>query len=128
MMNEREQIIADYIEGYNQFDIDQMVSDFDEQIKFENIENGEANLTLHGLASFKEQAEKAASFFSSRTQTINSFIHRDNETEIRIRYHAVLALDLPNGMTSGDEITLEGKSIFIFSGLKIISLKDISST
>lgn len=126
MTNAREKIIANYIEGYNQFDIDKMVMDFDEHIKFENIENGETNMTLHGLASFKEQAEKAASFFSSRSQTINSFIHHDDETETEIGYHAVLAQDLPNGMKKGDVLRLMGRSVFKFAGKKIVELSDFS--
>jgi hypothetical protein len=126
MRNEREKIIANYIEGYNQFDIDKMVRDLDENIKFENIENGEPNLTLTSLASFKEQAEKAASFFSSRIQTVKGYIHRDEETETVIGYHAVLALDLPNGLKKGEVLRLEGTSIFKFAGNKIVELKDIS--
>jgi hypothetical protein len=126
MMNEREKIIANYVESYNQFDIDKMVKDFDEHIIFENIENGETRMTLTGLVSFKEQAEQAASFFSSRTQTVTAYIHRHDETEAEIDYQAVLAIDLPNGLKTGDEMRLQGKSVFIFSGSKIIALKDFS--
>jgi hypothetical protein len=35
-MEEREKMIASYIEGYNQFDIERMVRDFSENIVFEN--------------------------------------------------------------------------------------------
>ena len=35
-MSIREKIIQSYIDGYNQFDIDKMTTDFDETIVFEN--------------------------------------------------------------------------------------------
>lgn len=125
-MTAREKIISDYIDGYNTFDIDKMVANLDENIKFENITNGETNMSLKGLASFRAQAEQAKAFFSTRRQTINSYQHQEYETEIQIDYYAVLAVDLPNGLKKGNELKLKGKSIFKFSGDKIIELTDIS--
>ena len=125
-MNKRETIITNYIDGYNQFDVDKMVVDFDEEIVCENISNGETNMSLSGLASFKEQAEQAKQYFSSRKQTIKSFLHRDNETEIEIDYYATAAMDFPNGLKKGDELQLKGRSVFTFFGDKIIKLTDIS--
>lgn len=125
-MNTREQIIANYIEGYNTFNIDKMVADFDEQIVFENISNGETNLSLSGLSAFIQQAEQAKTYFTERTQTIRSYSHQSNQTEIEIDYRAVLAVDLPNGLQKGDELKLQGRSVFEFSGNKIVKLTDIS--
>ncbi|WP_210461982.1 nuclear transport factor 2 family protein [Rufibacter roseolus] len=125
-MTNREEIIRNYIDSYNQFDVDRMVHDFDETIVFENISNGETNLSLTGLQAFKEQAEQAKNYFSSRRQTITSFNHQGNQTEIEIAYSATLATDLPNGLKKGEELNLQGKSIFTFSGDKIIKLTDIS--
>ena len=125
-MIERESIISNYLEAYNQFNIERMVLDFDPNIKFENIGNGEINMTLNGIESFVAQAEKAAALFSSRTQTVREYQHRENETETGIDYHAVLAIDLPNGMKKGEELRMQGRSIFKFSGNKIIELTDIS--
>lgn len=125
-MDDREKIIANYIEGYNQFDIDKMVADLDENVIFKNIQNGETNMTLVGLTEFKLQAEQAKSYFTIRKQTFKSFNHLDNETEVEIEYFAVLGIDFPNGLKSGRELKLKGKSVFKFSGLKIIELTDIS--
>ncbi|GAB3501556.1 nuclear transport factor 2-like protein [Emticicia fontis] len=125
-MEQREQIIQHYIESYNNFDIEGMLKDLDENVQFENISNGEVNLSTKGLAAPKEQAEKAKAFFSSRKQTIKSFQHTDNKAEIEIDYHAVLAIDFPNGLKKGDELNLKGKSIFVFDGSKIIAITDIS--
>lgn len=125
-MTNREEIIQNYIDGYNQFNIDKMVLDFDENVVFENIQNGEISMSLSGLKAFREQADQATQYFSTRKQTITSFKHSDSETEIEIQYYAVLAMDFPNGLKSGQELNLTGKSIFKFLDNKIIKLTDIS--
>lgn len=125
-MIEREKMIRNYIDGYNQFDIEKMLLDFDDEIEFENIENGVCNLKLSGVTEFKDQAEKAAGLFASRRQTPLTFHHRNSETETQIDYQAVLAIDFPNGMKKGAELKMQGKSIFRFSGNRIIGLTDIS--
>ncbi|MDB5286877.1 MAG: hypothetical protein JWR05_1826 [Mucilaginibacter sp.] len=125
-MKLREQTINNYINAYNNFDVNRMIADMDPSIKFENVSNTEVNMTLNGLPAFIEQAEQAKAMFISRQQTIKSFKHTANQTEIDIAYHAVLAIDLPNGMKTGDELNLTGKSIFKFWGDKITELTDIS--
>jgi len=125
-MIERERIIAQYIEGYNSFDTDKMTEHMDQHIVFENISNGEINMYLAGLDAFKEQAEKSKNIFSTRTQTLRSYKHQADETEIEIDYSAILAIDFPNGLKKGDEIKLLGKSVFKFSNKKIVKLIDIS--
>lgn len=125
-MKNRELIINNYLVGYNEFDIDKMVADLDEIIIFENIQGGETNLIITGLEAFKEQAEKAATFFSERTQTKNSIQHSDKTTEIEIDYHATLLIDLENGMKKGHQINSNGTSIFEFLDGKIVRLTDKS--
>lgn len=123
---ERESIIKNYVDGYNTFDVDKMVADFDENVVFENIQNGETTMSLSGLTEFRQQAEQAKNYFTKRTQTIKSFRHSGNVTEIEIDYYAVLLMDFPNGLKSGQELNLKGKSIFAFFGDKVIKLTDIS--
>jgi hypothetical protein len=125
-MIDREKIIQNYIDGYNQFDIDKMIADFDDKIIFENIQNGEVNMTLTGFEEFKNQAKEAKKYFSKRFQTVETFRHSDSKTEIDIDYHGVLAMDLPNGMKTGEQLNLTGKSVFEFLDNKIIRLRDIS--
>ncbi|AMM51111.1 hypothetical protein TH61_07840 [Rufibacter sp. DG15C] len=124
--NQREHIIHQYLEGYNQFDVENMIAHFDENIVFENVSNGEVNMSLHGVESFKKQAEQATTYFSSRKQTPISFQHQDNQTEVALDYQAILAMDFPTGQRKGDELKLQGKSVFTFSGDKVIKLVDIS--
>lgn len=125
-MTEREKIIRNYIEGYNAFDLDKMVMDFDDHIVFENIQNGEVNLSLKGLDAFVQQAELAKTYFSERKQVIRSFHHSASATEVKIDYHATLAMDFPNGLKKGEGLTLKGRSVFEFDGSRITRLADIS--
>lgn len=125
-MELQEQIIKNYINAYNNFDVNGMVADMDPSIRFENINNGEVNMVLNGLPAFIEQAEQAKAMFTSRRQTIKSVKQTADHTEIELVYHAVLAIDLPNGIKKGDELNLTGKSIFKFVGNKITQLTDIS--
>lgn len=125
-MIERERIIQNYIEAYNQFNIDKMIADFDESIVFENIQNGETNLILNGIKEFTAQAEKAKEYFSERKQTITSFIQDEITAIVEIDYYAVLAIDFPNGLNAGQELRMKGKSIFQFLDDKIIKLTDMS--
>lgn len=125
-MQQREYTIQYYIESYNNFDVDGMLRDLDENVQFENIAGGELNMSIKGLPAFREQAEKAKAFFSERRQSIKSFQHKDSQTEIELDYQAILAIDLPNGLKKGDALNLKGKSVFTFNNSKIIAITDIS--
>lgn len=126
-MNEkREIIIRNFINGYNEFDIEKMVRDVDDKIIFKNIQNEEVNMTINGINDFKKQAEEAKNYFERRHQKITSINHTAQKTEIEIDYFAVLRIDLPNGLKKGQKLELKGKSIFTFQDDKIIELTDIS--
>ncbi|MCU0389044.1 MAG: nuclear transport factor 2 family protein [Chitinophagaceae bacterium] len=125
-MKSREIIIENYIEGYNQFDVDKMVKDFAGEMVFENIQNGEVTMKIEGIENFRLQAEAAKSYFTERKQTIRAFRHFNHGTETDIEYFGILAMDFPNGMKKGQEIVLNGKSVFEFKEDKIIKLTDIS--
>lgn len=125
-MEQREQVIKQYIEAYNSFDVEGMLKDLDENIHFENISGGEVNLSITGVSAFKEQAEKAKAFFTSRKQTITAFRHEAKQTEIDIDYHAVLAIDFSDALKKGDALNLKGKSVFNFLDSKISAITDIS--
>lgn len=126
MSEKRENIIQNYIEGYNKFDVEKMLLDLDNEIIFQNIQNGEINLTLNGINEFKDQAEKSKLYFEKRQQKITSIKHTEDKTEIEIDYFAVLGIDFPNGLKKGQKLELKGKTIFTFKNNKIISISDIS--
>jgi ketosteroid isomerase-like protein len=123
---DREEMIQAYLDAYNQCDVAKMVQHFAENLVFENIQNQVVTMTLHGLEAFKQQAEQAKSYFSEREQKIISVKHVGTTSEVDITYRAVLAVDFPNGMKKGQVLELTGKSVFEFSGDKIVGLRDIS--
>lgn len=126
MKEERQKIIQNYIDGYNEFDVEKMTRDFDDHIIFKNIQNDEVNMILNGINAFKQQAEQAKAFFINRRQQIISIKQNNDTTEIEINYTATLATDFPNGLKKGDKLELKGKSIFVFIRNKIVQLTDIS--
>lgn len=127
ILNNRTEKIFKYVEAYNEMNVENMIADFADVIIFINITNGEKTMELQGIEEFKKQAIEALSFFSVREQFIETMTHNLSSTEITIHYRAIAAMDFPNGLKKGDEINLQGKSIFEFSGDgKIIRLTDIS--
>ncbi len=122
----RKNIIENYIHSYNNFEIENMLKDLDENIVFRNIANGEVNLTTKGIAEFKAQAEQAKNLFSQREQKIIGLKFGMDEVQAEIFYNGTIAVDFPNGLKSGSKIELGGKSIFRFAGDRIIEIEDIS--
>lgn len=127
ILNDRTSKIFRYVEAYNQMDVENMIADFADGIIFLNVMNGDKTMELRGIEEFKKQAIEALSYFSHREQSIESMTHSLDSTEITISYRAIAAMDFPNGLKKGDEITLKGKSIFEFSeDGKIVRLMDIA--
>ncbi|MGJ1508201.1 nuclear transport factor 2 family protein [Sphingobacterium siyangense] len=126
VLNGRTEKIFKYVEAYNQMDAENMIAEFSDDIIFKNVMNGEKTMELQGIEEFKKQAIEALSYFSEREQVIESITHNYSTTDISITYRAIAAMDFPNGLKKGEEISLDGKSIFEFSDDgKIIRLTDI---
>lgn len=122
----RKKIIESYIDAYNNFDVENMLKDLDEQVIFRNVSGGEVNLTTRGIDELRHQAEQAKALFSQREQKITGIKFGDAEVEVEISYDGTIAADLPNGLRAGSRIELNGKSIFRFAGDKIIGIEDVS--
>ncbi|GAB3232564.1 hypothetical protein GCM10027346_19910 [Hymenobacter seoulensis] len=120
------QLVQEYIEAYNHFDVDGMVRHLHEDVVFRNISSGEVNLTTTGKESFRQQAEQAKQYFTQREQRITDWQVADNLVEVLLDYTAVVALDFPNGLKAGDTLQLQGKSVFRFANGLISSIDDIS--
>ena len=126
MEEQQKQIVESYVSAYNNFDIDGMIKNLDENIVFENISNGKVDLRTEGLIDFRQQAESAKQYFKQRKQTIESWEFRDSIAMVNINYKAILAIDLPNGLKAGDTLELKGKSEFEFVDGKIKRITDKS--
>lgn len=119
-------VIENYISAYNRFDVKGMCRDLSEDILFENISDGNVDMSIKGIENFKKQAEAATAYFSERHQRIESWNFNNHVVTIEISYQVTLAIDLPNGMKKGNMLTLKGISEFVFEDHEIISLRDIS--
>ncbi|SHF72701.1 Ketosteroid isomerase-related protein [Cnuella takakiae] len=118
-------LIRNYINAYNAYDVAGMTANLHNDIVFEHITNGEVVLSLEGLEAFRRQAEQAVRFFNQRKQSITSITEAADRVEVAVAYTAIAAMDLPNGLKAGDAIELEGQSIFRFAGDKVIRITDI---
>ena len=127
-MNEdnKQSLIERYLEAYNTFDIEGMMSVIHPDIEFKNVNGGEVNATASGADEFRKLAEQSKGLFTMRKQTITSFETKDDQAFIGIDYEGVLASDFPNGMKAGEILRLNGRSEFAFRDGKIYRITDIS--
>jgi len=126
MSKETKEIIENYIEAYNAFDVTGMVQLLHREIVFRNYANGEMNTETNGIEEFRTLAEQSSQIFSSRRQTIVGCSASPNQVEIQIKYEGTIAVDLPNGLKAGDQLQLEGKSVFQLLDGKISLIEDYS--
>ena len=126
MKEQQKAIVENYLNSYNDFDIDGMTKNLTDNVVFENVSNGKVELRTEGLSEFKQQAEFAKQYFTQRKQSVDSWEFIDTKVIIGIDYEAILAMDLPNGMKTGDTLKLKGKSEFDFENGKIKSITDKS--
>ncbi|MBF9238604.1 nuclear transport factor 2 family protein [Hymenobacter sp. BT683] len=127
-MNSTEQknLVEAYIEAYNRFDVAGMLASLHDEVVFQNIVDGSANLTTNGKESFRQQAEQALPYFSQREQRVTDWQASNEQVEVVIDYTGVAAIEFPNGLKPGDTLRLQGKSVFRFANGQIISIQDIS--
>lgn len=120
------EIVNKFIEAYNSFDIEGMISLLHPDVDFINISDGKVDAVTSGKDEFEELARKSASLFTERKQKIISIEEAGSVVKAEIQYFAVLAADLPTGMKKGDSIEIRGRSEYNIKDNLIISIKDIS--
>lgn len=119
-------IVRAYVNAYNAFDIDGMLKNLDEHIAFENYSSGTLTIIIDGIENFEIQARGIAKSFESREQQIIEISAIEEDAIIKIKYIAVLAMDLSEKLKKGDTIEMEGSSTFFFNMDKIIKIIDVS--
>lgn len=115
-----------YIDAYNRKDIAAMLLTIHAEVEFSNISMGVVNTHTVGVAEFKALAEQSVALFSERHQDIVFFESGDNTAVAGIKFRAVVAIDLPNGLKKGQVLEMEGRSEFEFRDGLISRIKDIS--
>ncbi len=126
MSDLQKQIIQDYADSYNNFDVEGMIANLHETVIFENYSNGKLTVRTEGLEEFVKLANTAKDYFTERQQTIKSWSFKDAIVSVDIDYEATLATDLPNGLKKGDLLKIGGKSEFRFSKNRIVKITDVS--
>ena len=126
MNPQQKQIIKDYIQAYNQFDVAAMLRHLHPEVVFENISGGTVNLRTEGRAEFEKQVRAAMRYFSKRVQTATSWKFEGETVTVEISYRATLATDLPNGLKAGEKLEMQGRSEFTFKDGLVSSLRDFS--
>ncbi|PPT08067.1 hypothetical protein CKA32_001205 [Geitlerinema sp. FC II] len=121
----KHKLIRDYINCYNSFDIEGMLSNLHSDVKFENIVNDEVTDRAENLVEFKILADRAKELFSFREQTIKKIDTEADRMVVEIDYSGVLAVDLPNGLQAGQKLNFKGKSEFYFKEGKISKIVDV---
>ena len=118
------QTVVAYVEAYNRKDIEGMMACLADDVVFEHLTNGHPVMTLAGKPAFREQAEKAATLFSQRQQTLRDRTVADDVISVKIDYTATLAVAL-NGKEVGEIISLQSHSVFVLQDRLISKLIDI---
>lgn len=126
MTDNRLQMIRNYIESYNSFDVDGMVRDLGDEVIFRNFNEGKKDVETKGKDGLRALAEHSRIFFSSRNQEILSHEIKGDTVDVSIRFEGILAIEMPNGLKPGEKIEIDGRSVFGFKGDKIILIEDHS--
>lgn len=127
MENElKKEIIESYINAYNNFDIDAMLTNLSADITFKNTENGLVTLQTQGLEDFKQIASETSKYFTSRRQDVLDYDFTEDCAIVYINFEAVVAMDISEKLKEGDGFKLGGKTIFTFDDKKISIIEDYS--
>jgi hypothetical protein len=122
-MNRQKELIDLYISGYNSFNMKKMLLPLHSKIVFENYKNGELNMKLEGIKSFKKQAERGFQMFSKRRQEILSIEHKEGMSEAVINYSATLKVSFGE-RKAGEVMNTTGKSVYYFKDDRIHKIED----
>ena len=119
-------LVERYISAYNRMDIDEMLLTIHPDVEFKNISGVIVKACTSGVAEFKALADQSLALFSERHQDILSFETTGTLAVASIGFRAVVASDLPNGLTKSHVLDLTGRSEFEFLGRLIFKITDIS--
>lgn len=120
------EIVKNFITAYNSLDVESMITYLHPEIEFKNISNGLENARTKGIEEFRELANSSIKIFKEREQKITSYTESDDTVNVEINFRGILAIDLPNGLSSGETLAMNGKSTYVFKDNLIILLIDES--
>jgi len=123
---QQRKLVQQYIDAYNRFDVDGMMALLTPDVQFENVSDGQVTNTTSGVTAFRQLAEQAKEVFAERSQAIIGLEFRPASVLVRLAWHGVFAVDIPDGPTAGAVMELAGESEFEFTGERISRIVDRS--
>jgi hypothetical protein len=117
-------LVDRYIDAYNRMDIDAMLRTIHPEVEFRNLSGCTVNASASGIGELRTLAEQSASLFAERRQEILAFKRDGDGAVASIAFWAILAGDLPNGLKKGQEMSLTGRSEFMFRDGLIYRITD----
>ncbi len=126
MKNSRMETVNEFIAAYNSMNLEEMFKYLHAEIEFRNLSNDVENANTKGIDEFRELAKKSLEVFRTREQRIISYIESGDTIKVEIMYHAILAIDLQNGLKPGDKLEMKGRSTYTFKDDLITMLIDES--
>ena len=124
--NEMIKLVQQYLDAYNSLDVDGMLAFIHPDIEFRNITGSEVDVTASGKDEFLQLAEQSRDVFTTRNQAMTATHVEGDKVLVEVSFTGVLAMDLPNGLHAGDELSLDGRSEYTLRGGLIYRLDDIS--
>lgn len=119
-------LVERYVEAYNAFDVEGMLACLAPDVVFRNVSGGEVTVATDGIEAFEALALQSAALFSSREQRIRSLAVDGDKAVAGIDYWGLLAADIPGGPRAGEEVSLQGESVFALRDGSIVAIEDRS--
>lgn len=117
-------LIKDYVEAYNRFDVAGMLALLSDDIIFVHQTGKQVTASTHGKAAFRALANLSAEMFSARKQTILALAQRDETIVCKIEFSGTFGQDLLDGTEAGQTINRVGQSEFLIHAGRITKIRD----
>ena len=114
------------MEAYNCKNVAGMLDCVAEDVVFRNMSGGMVNMEIYGRSSLEELANKTRDLFKTRTQIIKGINFMGEKVRTDVRFEAVFAMNLPNGVKKGDKMKVDGYSEYDFRNGLISYIADCS--
>ena len=119
-------LVDRYLAAYEAFDVAGMLALLDPDVAFENVAGGEVTAAARGREEFRVLAERAATLFASRRQTVRAYRRTADGARVEVDFEGVLAADLGPELRAGSTLRLAGVSTFELRDGRIVRLVDES--
>ncbi|MBS7457343.1 nuclear transport factor 2 family protein [Coralloluteibacterium stylophorae] len=120
------QLIARYVEAYNSFDLTALGALVTEDVRFENVVDGQLTAVTEGRDRFLALAAHSRGLFAARSQRVLALAFEGEVAVARVAFRGVLAHDMRDGPSAGTLVELEGQTLFGFRAGAISAIVDRS--